>query len=152
MKELVAKSIVNDSYYIVIDGNNKVGNVLVKDNGVFLTVNKKTTHYSTTNELSENEHIKFSYTPRSNKTETLITYPTSTKSIFNQLYDSKLKLQIYTETEDSKSFKCAGYFLVKMLDDFEVMFCPKYIYLTRYEFIGPFQTKELAENYVKNTS
>jgi hypothetical protein len=150
MSELIAKTIVNDSYYIVIDGSNKVGNVLVKDNGVFLTVNKTTTQYASTQELSKKAKITFASSAISVKENNIITYP-APKTTYNHLYDSKLKLQLFTNDPDSKSYRAAGYFAIKIADEFEVMYCPKHIYLTRYKFSGPFHTIESATEYVKST-
>jgi hypothetical protein len=151
MSDLIAKTIVNNSYYIVIDGSNKVGNVLVKDNGVFLTVNKQTTKYSSTQELSKNAHIKFSNSSIKVRENNIITYP-APKTTHNHLYDSKLKLQLFTNEPDSKSYRAAGYFAVKLTDEFEVVYCPKHIYLTRYEFKGPFHTIEESSQHVKSIS
>jgi len=42
----------------------------------------------------------------------------------------------------SKSYFCAGYYLVKFANNWAKAYCPKLITLQRYEFQGPFRTKE----------
>jgi hypothetical protein len=61
---------------------------------------------------------------------------------FNKLYDVTRRLPIFTKGVKSKSYFCAGYYIVKFNSTWTRAFCPKLITLQRYEFAGPFHTKE----------
>ena len=51
-------------------------------------------------------------------------------------------IELYTKTENSQSFFCAGYYVVHWEDGSNSpSYCPKLITLSRYEFDGPFKTR-----------
>ena len=60
----------------------------------------------------------------------------------------KHKLPIYTKERKSKSFYCAGYYLIRKKGWTEE-FCPKLITLEKYKFHGPFATTNKAKAFAK---
>jgi hypothetical protein len=58
------------------------------------------------------------------------------------VWDVQRKLPIYSKTPKSKSLFCAGYYLIELNGSWEENFCPKNITVARYQYIGPFKTKE----------
>jgi len=56
----------------------------------------------------------------------------------NVLYNVPRKLPVYTKTSKSRSYYCAGYYLIKLKDEWETQFCPKLITVNRYPTQGPF--------------
>ena len=59
---------------------------------------------------------------------------------FNKMFYVKRKLPIFTKENKSKSFYCAGHYLVQKKSWTE-MFCPKLITLQKYKFHGPFKNQ-----------
>jgi hypothetical protein len=45
---------------------------------------------------------------------------------------------VYTKTTKSRSYYCAGHYLIKLKDEWESYFCPKMITVNRYPTQGPF--------------
>ena len=65
-------------------------------------------------------------------------YPCDTEP-FNKMFYLKKKTPIYTKEKKSKSFYCAGHYLIKK-KGWKQEFCPKLITLEKYQFHGPFDT------------
>ena len=149
MSEIVAKPIVKDQYWVITDGDKKIGNVIANGSGFDVKMNGSQTHYKTTTELKRTTKIEFQ-TLKSNKTKIQLpfaNYPTTGK-IYNSILDIKRKLHIYTKTPKSKCFHAAGWFVLNHTGEDEVVFCPKYIFIQRYPYVGPFKTKLDAEQQI----
>ena len=67
-------------------------------------------------------------------------YPTASKP-FNVLLDVAKKLPVFSKTTKSRSYYCAGYYIIQFNNGWVQSFNPKLITLNRYEFKGPFKTK-----------
>ena len=151
MKTLIAKPIVKDQYWVVTDGNQKVGNVTASGSGFNVIVNGTTKHFDNTTEIRNNTRIQFQ-TLKTNKTKINLPfaqYPTTAK-IYNSILDIKRKLHLYTKTQKSKCYYAAGWFAINQSNGFESVFCPKYIFVQLYPYYGPFKTEEEAENVINS--
>lgn len=135
-----AKSIVPEKFWIVTRNGEKVG-TLRYDNEYILTVNKKNLRAK---DRSEFKNIVFNdqqLVPTEPKKEyDVYGFACKTKP-YNDIYDLKRKLPIYTKTEKSVSFFCAGYYIINFELGWRPAFCPKLITLSRNEYQGPFKTK-----------
>lgn len=146
MTTLIAKPVVNGQYWVVTDGAKKVGNVIADSAGYEVKLNGTNTHYASTSAIKRKAKIAFQ-TLKTNKTSIVLPfshYPT-TKRIYNSIVDVKRKLHIFTKTVKSKCFYAAGWFVLDQDGEKEVMFCPKYIFIERYQYSGPYKTKTEAE-------
>jgi len=61
---------------------------------------------------------------------------------FNGMYDVKKKLPMYTKTSKSSSYHCAGYYVIEYENGWTRAFCPKLVTLTKYQYKGPYKTKD----------
>jgi len=151
MSEFVAKPIVKNQYWVITDGEKKVGNVIANGSGFDVKMNGSQTHYKNTTEIKRTTNIEFQ-TVKSNKTKIQIPfadYPTTGK-IFNSILDIKRKLHIYTKTQKSKCFYAAGWFILNHTGEDEIVFCPKYIFVQRYPYTGPFKSRVDAEQQINS--
>jgi hypothetical protein len=71
---------------------------------------------------------------------------------FNQMYDVKRKLPLFTKSKDSKSLFCAGYYIIKFNKGWVKSFCPKFITLQRYEYKGPFKDELEMKTVLANAN
>ena len=78
-------------------------------------------------------------------------YPTGNQP-HNEVLDVQRYLPIYTKGAKSKSFFCAGYYIVKFNGAWTKAFCPKLITLQRYSFCGPYHTKEQMQEQLRNVN
>lgn len=143
MSNLIAKPIIENQYWVVTDGSQKVGNVTANEFGFNLSMNGMSKHFDSASDIKSNTRIQFQ-TVNSTKTKKQLPfaqYPTTPK-VYNSILDIKRKLHLYTKSEKSKCYHAAGWFALKQSDSFEPVFCPKYIFIQRYPYNGPYKTKE----------
>ena len=151
MNELVAKPIIKDQYWVVTDGTKKVGNVLANSAGYEVILNGSTLQFNNTEEIKKKTKISFQIN-KSNKTKIELPYPDypTTNRTYNSLFDIKRKLHLFTKTTNSKCYHAAGWFVINQNGTNSVIFCPKYIFIQRYDYHGPFKTESEA-NSLLNT-
>lgn len=147
MTNLIAKPIVKNQLWVITDGTHKIGNVEADSTGYSVKIGENTQHYADTKSIERIFHVEFEK-PRSVKSTVDLSYaqwPTEGPT-YNNFYDVKRKLHVYTATERSSCYQVAGYFRVNMNGQWETIFCPKYIFVQRYEYRGPYNTHDEAEN------
>lgn len=146
MNELIARPIVKNKFWIVEDHGNKIATIQAIEEGGFVYVHEEQRQrYPTIKLLTKEHNIQFDNTVV--KKEKLPVqehnvhgYPVGAKP-WNVLYDVKHHFPVYTKTSKSKSYYCAGYYIIKFNNGWVKSYCPKFITLNRYEFKGPFKTK-----------
>jgi hypothetical protein len=147
MTTLIAKPIVKNQLWVITDGTTKVGNIEANTQGYSVKIGGTTHSFSTTKSIEKNIHLVFEKPPKPKK-ELDLTYahwPTDTKTTYNNFFDVQRKIHVYTKTEDSKCYYTAGYFNIKTGNDWDTVFCPKYIFIQRYPYQGPYVTKTEAQ-------
>ena len=148
---LVAKPIVKGEYWVVTDGDKKVGNVIANGTGFDVKLNGSQAHFKNTSDVKRKTKIEFQ-TLKTNKTKVnlpIANYPTTSK-VYNSVFDVKRKIHLYTKTLKSKCYFAAGYFVMNQNGQNEVVFCPKYIFVQRYPYLGPFKTEEEANSMINS--
>lgn len=151
-KTLIAKPVVKNQFWIVTDGEEKVGNVLADGSGFELKLNGSKTHYKNTKAIERITNIRFENITKfkaTTKDLPFSEYPTTSK-VYNSMLDVKRKLHLFTKTAKSKCYYAAGWFTVKQGAENKAYFCPKYIFIQRYEYTGPYKTKAEAENVLNS--
>jgi hypothetical protein len=151
-KTLIAKPVVKNQFWIVTDGDEKVGNVLADGSGFELKLNGSKTHYKNTKSIERITNIRFENVTKfktNSKDLPFSEYPTTAK-VYNSILDVKRKLHLFTKTPKSKCYYAAGWYTVKQGAESKAIFCPKYIFIQRYEYTGPYKTKVEAENVLNS--
>jgi hypothetical protein len=141
---LKAKPIVKGEYWVITDGDKKVGNVIAEGTEYTVKIDNKIEHYKSTKAIEKSKSIEFEKVVKvkaETSTPPFAVFPTSGNRIYNSFFDVKRKLHIYTTTPKSKCYYVAGWFGIKQNEDFVSVFCPKYIFIQRYDYIGPFKTE-----------
>lgn len=146
MTELIAKPILKNKYWIVEEQGEKIATIQAVEEGGFVYVEGVTRQlYPSIKLLTKDHNIVFDAdakkTKQSASTFDAYGFPTSQKP-WNVLWDVKHQFPVYTKTSKSKSYYCAGYYIIKFNNGWVKSYCPKFITLNRYEFQGPFTTKE----------
>jgi hypothetical protein len=145
MTELKAKPIVKDKFWIVEEGDKKIATIQAVEQGGFVYVHDNhREQFPTVNLLKKKLNIAFDKAIKKSKVSTaheVYSYPCNHKP-YNELWDVSKKIPIYTKTDKSKGYFCAGYYLIKFANNWVKAYCPKLITLQRYDFQGPFKTAE----------
>jgi hypothetical protein len=142
---LIAKPVIDKQFWILQEDNRKVGNVEARNGGYQVRINNEITQFKTIKMLEKRVQIRFESLPgarsRAVKTQQVYGYPASGR-VHNGLWNVQDKLPIYTKTAKSKSWYAAGWYLVKKGRNWRAVQDPKLILLQRYEYQGPFHSRE----------
>lgn len=149
---LIAKPIVKNQYWVVTDGGKKVGNVIADGSGYEVKLNGKQSHFSNTQDIQKKANIKFEQIKTvKQKTETPYPELPTTPRIYNSIFDIKKKLHLFTKTKKSKCLHAAGWFVLELNGIKQVLFCPKYIFIQRYKYMGPYKSENEAKAQINIT-
>ena len=148
---LLAKSVVKNKCWIVEDDGKKVASILSGPLGVTLVHDGQRERFGSLKLLSDRYNIVLDKTKtKKEPTEAhdVYGYPCEYKAC-NILWDIKHKLPIFTKGNKSKSFFCAGYYIVQFNNGWVKSYCPKLITLNRYPYQGPFNSKEEMQDQLR---
>lgn len=152
MTELVAKPIVKNQFWIVTDGNRKVGNIEANNAGYGVQINGTFLQFNNAAELKKQTQIKFEAI-KANKTKPTHPYPEypTPARVYNSILDVQRGLHLFTKTSKSKCLHAAGYFVIEQNGIEQVYFCPKYIFIQRYPYRGPYKSESEANSVINIT-
>jgi hypothetical protein len=148
---LLAKTIVKNKCWIVEDGGKKIASILANAGGVTLVKGNNRERFTSLKLLSERHNIIVDKTkPQKVNTEShdVYGYPCEYNAQ-NILWDVQHRLPIFTKGNKSKSFFCAGYYIVKFNNGWVKSYCPKLITLNRYPYQGPYASQEEMQEQLR---
>ena len=158
MTEIIARPVVKNKFWIVESQGCKIATIQTVNEaggGVVYVHNNCREHFPSIKLLSKQYNIVFAKAEKPaadpTKTHEVYGFPTSTTP-HNQVLDVQRYLPIYTKANRSKSFFCAGYYIIKFSTTWTRAYCPKLITLNRYEYQGPFKTLERMVAALKETN
>lgn len=149
---MLAKPVVKNKFWVVQNNEgDQIATIqkLINKKGVMLVSETKRTEYPSIKVLGEKHNIKIGRTiakPAEEPTDSVYGYKAA-GDVFNTVYDVQRGLPLYTKLEASKSFFCAGYYIISFSGAWVKNFCPKLLTLDRNDFKGPFHTEiEMKEH------
>ena len=142
---LSAKSVIKNKCWVVEEDNGKqIGTILANSVDFTFVKGRSREHYPTLKRLSDRYNIKVDK-PTNKKvikeSYDVHGYPCD-HNAKNALWNVPLKLPVFTKGTKSKSFFCAGYYLLKFNLGWVKSYCPKLITVQRYGYQGPFKTEQ----------
>jgi hypothetical protein len=150
--DAIAKPVIKNKFWIVEQQGHKIATIqAVDESGGFVYVhNDEREHFPSIKMISKKYNIAFVKADKPKKIidNDVYGFPVNSNA-HNQVLDVQRYLPIYTKSPKSKSFFCAGHYLIKFGSNWTRQFCPKLITLNRYEYQGPFKTQERAEESLK---
>ena len=134
-----AKNIVKNKFWVIEEDGHQVGTIQAVNDGVVLVTGQTREKFPSLKLLTtkHNMHVARRINQKSTSVNSVYDYPCDAKP-YNSIYDLKSRLPLYTKESKSKSFYCAGYYLVDFNGTWLTYFCPKKIVLSRNKFFGPF--------------
>lgn len=148
---LVAKPVVDKQFWILQEDDRKVGNVQACDGGYQVKINNQVTQYKTIHMVAQRVNVQFESLSKvsghSTTTDLVHDYPASGR-VYNPMWNVAQQLPVYTKTNKSKSWFAAGWYCVRKGRTWHTVLAPKLIVLQRYEYCGPFYTKDEAQTNV----
>lgn len=141
-----AKPVIKNKYWIVEDDGRKIGTIQAAEDGVVLVQDNHRLKYPSIKVLGTAHNIRFVRGQQKPTAAVASVYDYPCRGVpYNAIYDLRLKLPLYTLSKKSRSFYCAGFYLVKFESNWILEFSPKKIILQRNTFVGPFKTEFLAK-------
>ena len=142
---VTAKGIVKNKFWVLIENKRRIGEISANQagRGYSITFHGGKQNVDSVNDLKiGRKKIKFVDPPKREFVERdqVHGYPTDAEP-FNGVWDLNFKAPIYTKEDNSKSWYCAGWFLIKKGRNWKQEFCPKLITIDRYEHRGPYQSQ-----------
>jgi hypothetical protein len=141
-----AKPVVRNKYWIVEDDGRKIGTIQAAEDGVVLVKDNRRLKYPSIKVLGTAHNIRFvpGQKKQTASVDSVYDYPSRGRP-YNAIYDLRLKLPLYTASKKSKSYYCAGFYLINLGPQWMIEFCPKKIILKRNQYLGPFKSKDQAQ-------
>ena len=143
---IIAKPVVPNQFWILKDGDHKVGNIEAGPNGFSVKIGNQIQSYKTIGTIKQKVAISFesiNNTKIISSDKTVHGYPTIGET-HNAIFDVKHQVPLWTKEPRSKSWYAAGWYKVKQGRSWTTELCPKLITLQRYPYRGPFYTEEQA--------
>jgi len=139
-----AKTIVENKFWILEEEDgNRIGTISLKGNAIIAVIGNRSETFKNLDELANRYNVSFN--KRSKPSKSIVDmevydFPTA-HTPYNALWHVERKLPIYTKTNKSNSYHCAGYYIIRFEHGWVKSFSPKLITLQRYEYKGPFKSK-----------
>lgn len=148
---LEAKPVIKNKFWVVEDQGHQVATIQATPEGVVFVKDNHREKFSNIKVLSNKYNIHVGKNSRQNPAVTheynIYGFPTGHKP-HNGLYDVRRRLPFFTKTAKSKSFYCAGYYAIKINDEWTEQFCPKSIVVRRYPYFGPYRSSVEAQQAI----
>jgi hypothetical protein len=146
---LKAKPVLKDKFWIVENDGEKIGTMSWNDDRYMFSSAVETCFFDNQKEMKKKFGVDLVWSDLKideNKEDIKFEvhgFPTSVRP-FNEMYDVKNKLPLFTKSAKSKSLYAAGYYIIRFEKGWVKSFCPKLITIERYESKGPFK-KEITK-------
>jgi hypothetical protein len=149
---ILAKPVVENQYWILKKNNRKIGQLEVTENGnCIIKIHDNVVSYKTVKMAREAVNIEFEPAEKVTPVPANLVYGHDVEgAVHNPLWDVKRRLPLFTRDTKSKSWFAAGWYRMRQHRKWKIVQHPKLISLERYEYQGPFISKEEAN--VKSVS
>jgi hypothetical protein len=147
---LISKTIIPNREWIIKNDREKIGSISKTRKGfVFLRQGKKYNFKSLEQLDVDLSSETQSSTIDESSSFSIYDYPCNSRP-FASVFNLKKKLPLFAKNNKTKSFYCAGFYVIKFRNKWIKSFCPKLITLERYPFYGPFKDQEQAKILLDN--
>lgn len=144
---ITAKPIRPERYWILRDRGHKIGNIELDQGDYVVSISGSQSRFRDLRDITNSVGVDFEptiTTPDPGDPFEVYGYPT-TATAHNAVFDVRHQLPLWTTEPRSRSWLAAGWYRVRQHRNWRVMQCPKLIILERYEYRGPFRTREEAQ-------
>lgn len=146
---MIAKPVVKNKFWIVENEGKKVATIQRCDQGVTWVCDDGRQKFDSFDLLKNQYPVNIGkWIPQKSVVDSHSVYKYPCDSLpFNTVWDIKHKVPLFTKSKKSRCYYAAGYYVM----DGEIVFCPKYIFINRISFTGPYLTRQEAELYTNGT-
>lgn len=144
---ILAKPVIDQQYWILKQGDHKIGAVEADGDGYVVSMNTQRERYQTIPMVRNRANITFEPAAKTPKPDPCQVhgYDTGCRA-YNPVWNVQMRVPLFTRQPKSRSWQAAGWYLVKKHRTWQVMRNPKLILLERYPYQGPFHSQEAAHD------
>ena len=138
-----AKPILDNKLWLIETDGEKIGTLSVCDDRYMFSNSNTTCFFSNDRQLKKHfgdfafDKVEHDIDPVD---KSVHGFPTNCVP-YQPVFDVKRKLPLFSKSNKSKSYYCAGYYIIRFDKGWVKSFCPKLITVERYETRGPFKTE-----------
>lgn len=144
---ILAKPVVENQYWILKHNDRKIGQVEAVGDGYNVKILDQVVRYKTIKMAGRAANIEFAKPEKTRHTARNLVHGYEVSGrVYNPLWNVQLRLPLFTKDAKSKSWYAAGWYRVKQHRTWRVVQNPKLITLQRYQYQGPFHSKEQAND------
>lgn len=143
---IIAKTVVPNQFWILKQDEEKVGNIQATGDGFQVCINNEVQTFKSVKMIRQRVGVDFEPSIKTTKPPQDVIYGIKTGcKAYNSIFDVRRQLPLFTKTRKSKSWYAAGWYKVQQNRIWQIMQNPKLITLQRYEYVGPFATKDQVQ-------
>jgi hypothetical protein len=151
--KIETKALLKNKEWLLYQNEYKIGSICKEKNKYFFLKSGKKVEIKSLSDFEKNFGIKLSSETKIHQSKydikQIYGYPCKNKPI-SPVYDIKKKLPLYLKRVNSKSYYCAGYYLIKIKKGWVKNYCPKLITLDNNLYHGPFKSEyELKQKLIE---
>lgn len=143
---ITAKPVIANRYWILRQGDEKIGNIEAIDSGYQVKVQDSVQQFKTIRMVRQSMNVEFENISRPHKDDpnSVYGFPAGCRA-HNAMYQVQQGLPLFTKESKSKSWYAAGWYQIWQSRRWNLVQSPKLITLQRYRYRGPFRSKEQAQ-------
>jgi hypothetical protein len=144
---LIAKPVIDKQFWILQDGNQKVGNIEACAGGYQVKIRNQIIQFKTIKLAAQRVNIQFEPIIKKSRPQVAPNHVHGYSvpgRVHNPMWDVPQQLPVYTKTAKSKSWFAAGWYNVRRGRNWRTVQSPKLILLQRYPYQGPFYNEAEA--------
>lgn len=145
---IVAKPVVDKNYWILTKDDSKIGAITADNNGYVVNIRGYQRQFKTLRTLKQQLEISLDSPPRrvnAADARSVHGFDAGCRA-HNAMWHVQHRLPVFTKTAKSRSWYAAGWYAVRQNRSWRIVKNPKLILLQRYQFQGPFHTREEAHD------
>ena len=143
---ITAKPVVDQNYWILTQGDGKMGAITADAAGYTVTIRGRRQRFTDMRRLRTGLKIDLPAVPRTARSEHALVHGHDAGCrAHNGMWHVQLCIPVFTKSAKSRSWYAAGWYVVQQARTWKIVRNPKLILLQRYQFQGPFQDRDSAQ-------
>ena len=143
---ITAKPVVDQNYWILTQGDAKIGAITADAAGYTVTIRGRRQRFTDMRRLRTGLKIDLPAVPRTARSEHALVHGHDAGCrAHNGMWHVQLRIPVFTKSAKSRSWYAAGWYVVQQARTWKIVRNPKLILLQRYQFQGPFQDRDSAQ-------
>lgn len=143
---IVAKTVIKDKFWILRDNNAKVGEAEATSHGYRIRIGDRYYNSKSLPTIDGTDAVQLDVARTANLAQRTVYGFDVGCDAYNCVWDAKKRVPLFNKSLHSRSWFAAGWYAIKQHRTWRITRNPKSILLDRYQFQGPFHSREEAHD------